>query len=176
MFQLPQHVLSHQAPCWLQGYESIGADDDASDPHAGRLLLLRGISGSFRPGVLTALMGSSGAGKTTLMDCLRSATLFACCDRCSCPLSPPPPPLPPLPLPPPLLLLPPPLLLPSSAAAAATSAAVAALRRAAILLLPQHRQSLPVCTATLYFLQYRWPHYTHLHPSLFSSIIVSEYH
>ncbi|EFN53196.1 hypothetical protein CHLNCDRAFT_36538 [Chlorella variabilis] len=49
---------------------SIGADDDASDPHAGRLLLLRGISGSFRPGVLTALMGSSGAGKTTLMDCL----------------------------------------------------------------------------------------------------------
>lgn len=35
-----------------------------------RLLLLKGISGSFRPGVLTALMGVTGAGKTTLMDVL----------------------------------------------------------------------------------------------------------
>jgi len=34
------------------------------------LQLLRGVSGSFRPGVLTALMGASGAGKTTLMDVL----------------------------------------------------------------------------------------------------------
>lgn len=30
----------------------------------------QGISGCFRPGVLTALMGESGAGKTTLMDVL----------------------------------------------------------------------------------------------------------
>ena len=31
---------------------------------------VQGISGAFRPGVLTALMGASGAGKTTLMDVL----------------------------------------------------------------------------------------------------------
>ncbi|XP_050238266.1 pleiotropic drug resistance protein 1-like [Mercurialis annua] len=35
-----------------------------------RLELLKGISGAFRPGVLTSLMGISGAGKTTLMDVL----------------------------------------------------------------------------------------------------------
>ncbi|KAM0933651.1 putative ABC-type xenobiotic transporter [Dioscorea sansibarensis] len=35
-----------------------------------KLQLLRDVTGSFRPGVLTALMGVSGAGKTTLMDVL----------------------------------------------------------------------------------------------------------
>ncbi|KAI3417297.1 Protein kinase domain-containing protein [Psidium guajava] len=35
-----------------------------------RLQLLSDITGAFRPGVLTALMGVSGAGKTTLMDVL----------------------------------------------------------------------------------------------------------
>lgn len=35
-----------------------------------KLDLLKGVSGAFRPGVLTALMGSTGAGKTTLMDVL----------------------------------------------------------------------------------------------------------
>lgn len=35
-----------------------------------RLQLLREITSTFRPGVLTALMGVSGAGKTTLMDVL----------------------------------------------------------------------------------------------------------
>ncbi|KAL5579867.1 hypothetical protein UlMin_012309 [Ulmus minor] len=35
-----------------------------------RLHLLRDVSGAFRPGVLTALVGVSGAGKTTLMDVL----------------------------------------------------------------------------------------------------------
>ncbi|KAL8152023.1 hypothetical protein V2J09_021831 [Rumex salicifolius] len=35
-----------------------------------RLQLLRDVSGAFRPGLLTALMGVSGAGKTTLMDVL----------------------------------------------------------------------------------------------------------
>ncbi|PQQ20294.1 pleiotropic drug resistance protein 1-like isoform X1 [Prunus yedoensis var. nudiflora] len=32
--------------------------------------ILKGVSGTFRPGVLTALMGVSGAGKTTLLDVL----------------------------------------------------------------------------------------------------------
>ncbi|KXZ49969.1 hypothetical protein GPECTOR_18g126 [Gonium pectorale] len=45
-----------------------------SVPHpteAGKQLqLLNGVSGVFRPGVLTSLMGASGAGKTTLMDVL----------------------------------------------------------------------------------------------------------
>ncbi|AES81585.2 drug resistance transporter-like ABC domain protein [Medicago truncatula] len=35
-----------------------------------KLVLLKGLSGAFRPGVLTALMGVTGAGKTTLMDVL----------------------------------------------------------------------------------------------------------
>ncbi|KAK2655148.1 hypothetical protein Ddye_008200 [Dipteronia dyeriana] len=35
-----------------------------------RLQLLRNVSGAFRPGILTALVGVSGAGKTTLMDVL----------------------------------------------------------------------------------------------------------
>ncbi|GAB4833444.1 ABC transporter G member 34 [Ancistrocladus abbreviatus] len=43
--------------------KSRGAEGD-------RLQLLRDVSGAFRPGVLTALVGVTGAGKTTLMDVL----------------------------------------------------------------------------------------------------------
>jgi len=35
-----------------------------------KLRLLSDITGAFKPGILTALMGVSGAGKTTLMDVL----------------------------------------------------------------------------------------------------------
>lgn len=47
----------------FQGMREQGVVDD-------RLQLLSDINGAFRPGVLTALMGVSGAGKTTLMDVL----------------------------------------------------------------------------------------------------------
>ncbi|XP_028553207.1 ABC transporter G family member 35 isoform X1 [Dendrobium catenatum] len=42
----------------------------AQGAQENRLELLRGVSGCFRPGVLTALMGVTGAGKTTLLDVL----------------------------------------------------------------------------------------------------------
>jgi ABC-type multidrug transport system fused ATPase/permease subunit len=43
-----------------------GAVDDLDPPAPGRLRLLSGITATFSPGTMTALMGSSGAGKTTL--------------------------------------------------------------------------------------------------------------
>lgn len=48
---------------FLQEMKSQGIEED-------RLQLLQDVSGAFRPGVLTALVGVSGAGKTTLMDVL----------------------------------------------------------------------------------------------------------
>lgn len=47
----------------LQQMKAQGITED-------KLQLLNDINGAFRPGVLTALVGVSGAGKTTLMDVL----------------------------------------------------------------------------------------------------------
>ncbi|KAH6796479.1 pleiotropic drug resistance 6 [Perilla frutescens var. hirtella] len=51
-------------------YVDMPAEMKAHGVEGDRLQLLRDISGAFRPGVLTALVGVSGAGKTTLMDVL----------------------------------------------------------------------------------------------------------
>lgn len=45
---------------------------------SSRLELLKNVSGAFRPGVLTALVGVSGAGKTTLMDVLAGRKTGGC--------------------------------------------------------------------------------------------------
>ena len=55
------------------GFSQEGAKDRAHVHMEGStpwLELLLGISGAFRPKVLTCLMGVTGAGKTTLMDVL----------------------------------------------------------------------------------------------------------
>ncbi|XP_049933546.1 pleiotropic drug resistance protein 2-like isoform X3 [Nymphaea colorata] len=51
-------------------YVDMPAEMKSQGVEENRLQLLRDVSGSFRPGILTALMGVSGAGKTTLMDVL----------------------------------------------------------------------------------------------------------
>ncbi|KAL3338255.1 hypothetical protein AABB24_030415 [Solanum stoloniferum] len=51
-------------------YVVMPAEMKAKGTEETCLQLLRNVSGAFRPGVLTALVGVSGAGKTTLMDVL----------------------------------------------------------------------------------------------------------
>ena len=54
------------------GVQGMSVDAPNVTTYKGKpqLELLKGVSGAFRPGVLTCLMGVSGAGKTTLMDVL----------------------------------------------------------------------------------------------------------
>lgn len=65
--------LNWAAPTCLQ---EVSTDPEKLGPRAAdvggkkMLQLLNDVSGAFRPGILTALVGSSGAGKTTLMDVL----------------------------------------------------------------------------------------------------------
>ncbi|XP_047334134.1 ABC transporter G family member 34-like [Impatiens glandulifera] len=51
-------------------YVDMPAEMKSQGAQEDRLQLLRDVSGIFRPGMLTALVGVSGAGKTTLMDVL----------------------------------------------------------------------------------------------------------
>ncbi|CAL1386918.1 unnamed protein product [Linum trigynum] len=51
-------------------YVDMPAEMKSQGVEEERLQLLHDVSGTFRPGVLTALVGVSGAGKTTLMDVL----------------------------------------------------------------------------------------------------------
>ncbi|KAF8403513.1 hypothetical protein HHK36_011617 [Tetracentron sinense] len=51
-------------------YVDMPAEMKSQGIEESRLQLLRDVSGAFRPGVLSALVGVSGAGKTTLMDVL----------------------------------------------------------------------------------------------------------
>ena len=63
---------------------AVGKEHVHTEGSQAMLELLLGISGAFRPGVLTCLMGVSGAGKTTLMDVLagrKTCTPPCCCCR-----------------------------------------------------------------------------------------------
>ncbi|KAJ3673148.1 hypothetical protein LUZ60_006522 [Juncus effusus] len=54
----------------LNYYVDMPGEMKSQGIEENRLQLLSNVSGAFRPGVLTALVGVSGAGKTTLMDVL----------------------------------------------------------------------------------------------------------
>lgn len=56
------HSFCHPTPTCPQDADRSKADVGGEGPHTGALRLLKDISGVFRPGVLTALMGASGAG------------------------------------------------------------------------------------------------------------------
>lgn len=64
-FQPMSLVFNH-----INYYVDMPAEMKTQGVEGDRLQLLRDVSGAFRPGILTALVGASGAGKTTLMDVL----------------------------------------------------------------------------------------------------------
>lgn len=78
----PLQLVTSCAPCQQGRQVDLREDPDApshAQPdglrlpwrrRAQRLEILKGVSGCFRPRVLTALVGVSGAGKTTLLDVL----------------------------------------------------------------------------------------------------------
>ncbi|KAK9857560.1 hypothetical protein WJX84_006546, partial [Apatococcus fuscideae] len=68
----PLNMTFHHVDYFVDLPTGMPADRGSRLEGVGRqqLQLLTGISGSFMPGVLCALMGTSGAGKTTLMDVL----------------------------------------------------------------------------------------------------------
>nr|KYP71089.1 ABC transporter G family member 34 [Cajanus cajan] len=55
---------------YVNYYVDMPSEMKSQGINEDRLQLLNDVSGAFRPGVLTALVGVSGAGKTTLMDVL----------------------------------------------------------------------------------------------------------
>ncbi|KAK4419344.1 ABC transporter G family member 39 [Sesamum alatum] len=64
-FQPLSLVFNH-----INYYVDMPAEMKGQGVEGDRLQLLHDVSGAFRPGVLTALVGVTGAGKTTLMDVL----------------------------------------------------------------------------------------------------------
>ncbi|CAI7740193.1 unnamed protein product [Closterium sp. NIES-53] len=68
---LPLPVAFHNVCYWVDMPPAMRSHAaHAAGNSATRLQLLRNVSGAFRPKVLTALVGVTGAGKTTLMDVL----------------------------------------------------------------------------------------------------------
>ncbi|KAK9916362.1 hypothetical protein WJX75_001804 [Coccomyxa subellipsoidea] len=72
----PLSLTFHHLNYYVDVPKGVSTDPDQAGPRiaevGGRkmLQLLNDCSGAFQPGILTALVGSSGAGKTTLMDVL----------------------------------------------------------------------------------------------------------
>ena len=55
--------VTHSTCCSTMSCPELSRSESAES-------VMQDINGAFQPGVLTALVGVSGAGKTTLMDCL----------------------------------------------------------------------------------------------------------